>query len=161
MAVNSADKNREMRARPASAGEVRQLVGLAGLMFESMGVDASGDDWQREAADRLRGRLGDDMVVFVVDDADGHPVACAAGVINSRFPTPVNPSGQIGYVQWVSTEPEWRRKGASRAAMEALLAWFDDRGVASVELHATADGEPLYRSLGFGDDGRNALRRKS
>ena len=33
--------------------------------------------------------------------------------------------------------------------MEALLDWFRERGVRKVDLTASADGEPLYASLGF------------
>jgi hypothetical protein len=30
-----------------------------------------------------------------------------------------------------------------------VLAWFEERGVDNVELHATPQGEALYRSEGF------------
>ena len=72
---------------------------------------------------------------------------------------PSNPTGRAGYVQWVATEPAFRRLGLARLTLGALLAWFEATGVPNVELHATADGEALYRSLGFGESGGRALRR--
>jgi hypothetical protein len=33
--------------------------------------------------------------------------------------------------------------------MEALLGWYQQRGVARVDLRALAEAEPLYRALGF------------
>jgi hypothetical protein len=33
--------------------------------------------------------------------------------------------------------------------MEALIDWYRRRGVGSVDLRASAEGEPLYRALGF------------
>jgi hypothetical protein len=44
--------------------------------------------------------------------------------------------------------------------MAALLAWCEERGAKTIELHATPTGEPLYRSLGFDDTGPPALRRR-
>jgi hypothetical protein len=37
----------------------------------------------------------------------------------------------------------------ARAVTITLLDWFAARQVPSVELHATPDGESLYRALGF------------
>lgn len=102
----------------------------------------------------LRQRLGGEgasMAAFVVDDPDGSGVlaACAVGVIERRLGNPDNPSGDLGYIFNVSTDPAHRRRGYSRACMEALLGWFGERGVSKVGLRASADGEPLYRALGF------------
>ena len=66
------------------------------------------------------------------------------------MPSPRNPSGLRGHVFNVATDEDRRRLGYARRCMEALLAWFsDDTPVTRVELHASADGLPLYRSLGF------------
>ncbi len=90
------------------------------------------------------------MAACVIDgDRPGQLIAAAAGVINQRLPGPRNPSGRVGYVQWVATEPEFRRQGLARQVMQGILAWFAEQQISVVELHATADGEPLYRSLGF------------
>jgi GNAT superfamily N-acetyltransferase len=75
--------------------------------------------------------------------------ACAVGVIEQRLGGPANPSGLVGYVFSVATDPAHRRRGYSRACMQGLLAWFDDRRVSTVDLRASVEGEPLYRSLGF------------
>jgi Acetyltransferase (GNAT) family len=51
-------------------------------------------------------------------------------------------------------EPHRRRRGLARAITAALIDWFGEEEVRSVELHATQEGEPLYRALGF-DQGMN------
>jgi ribosomal protein S18 acetylase RimI-like enzyme len=129
-------------------------------MFASMGVTGDDHTWARDGAQLVEARLGDDLAVFVVDHPSGSGLAAsAAGTIARRLPGPLNPSGRCGYVQWVATDPDQRSQGHGRAVITALLEWFDAR-VDVVELHATPDGEALYRSLGFDDGGPIALRRR-
>ncbi|MFD0327509.1 GNAT family N-acetyltransferase [Streptacidiphilus monticola] len=50
------------------------------------------------------------------------------------------------------TAPDFRGRGLARACTRALLTWFADATTATtVRLAATADGEALYRSLGFAE----------
>ncbi|HXW81045.1 MAG TPA: GNAT family N-acetyltransferase [Acidimicrobiales bacterium] len=137
--------------RPGVAGDTVEVLRLATLMYESIGIDASGTRWRQAAAEQLAERLGQDAAIFVVDDPfqPGRLVATGAGTIARRLPNPANPGARIGYVQWVSTEPGWRRRGFARQIMLALLDWFRDNDVAVVELHAAPLGEPLYQELGF------------
>lgn len=150
-----------MATRVATSSDVDEVVRLAALMYASMNHDVSKPEWIEAARRHFLTRLGSDLVVFVVDDAGGRRlVASAAGTINARLPAPNNLTGEVGYVQWVATDEHARRQGHARATMQALLDWYDARGVRVVELHATPAGEPLYRELGFADNGPVALRRR-
>ncbi|HMK99751.1 MAG TPA: GNAT family N-acetyltransferase [Acidimicrobiales bacterium] len=121
------------------------------------------ETWRRAARDVVQRLPGDEVAVFVADHPDrpGTLVSCGAGVVVPRLPNPWHPHGRAGYVQWMSTEPEFRRRGYGRAVLQAVLAWFDQGGVDNVELHATEQGEPLYRSEGFwrGSGGEPMRRR--
>jgi GNAT superfamily N-acetyltransferase len=106
--------------------------------------------------------LGGDLAVFVVD----HPhraglAASGAGTISTRLPAPNNISARAGYIQWIATDADARRRGCARLVMDALLAWYDEQRVPLLELHATDDGEPLYRLLGFDRGPHPALRRRA
>lgn len=107
--------------------------------------------WRLASEEAVRTRLGADLGVFVVDDPDasGRLLSCGAGTVQHRLPNPWHPEGLAGYIQWMSTEQSARRRGYGRAVLAALLAWFEARGVDNVELHATPEGAPLYRSEGF------------
>jgi GNAT superfamily N-acetyltransferase len=148
--------------RLATGADAGEVVRLAALLFETMGLDPSDPTWQEEGQRHVRQRLGHDLAVFVVDDpiAPGHLVGAAAGTVARRLPTPANPSGLAGYVQWVCVDPGFRRRRLGRQVMTALLDWFDARDVRTVELHATPMAEALYRELGFDDSGPRALRRR-
>ena len=147
--------------RRATVNDVEELIRLATVMFESMGLDPSPQDWQQAARDVLPPDLEEDTkAAFVVDhpDGGGRVVASAAGSITQWLPTVFNASGRYGYVQWVATDPEFRRRGYGRAVMTALLDWFRSHDVALVDLQATPAAEPLYRSLGFTEADPPSLR---
>ena len=130
-------------------------------MYASIGQDVTLPEWHRAAREHFLSRLGRDLVVFVVDHPDRPGLAAsAAGTMASRLPAPNNISAQAAYVQWVATDDDVRRRGYARAVMQALVDWYDAHGIPVIELHATDEGEPLYRELGFDDEGPAALRRR-
>lgn len=147
--------------RRADPDDAAELVRLRGVMIAgAFGGEVPSGEWQQVAQRQLRVRLTDSagtLAAFVVDRPgpdgtsghDGRLVACAVGTVETRLASPHSVTGETGYVMNVATDPEFRRRGYSRACMEELLDWFAKRGVARVNLSASADGEPLYRSLGF------------
>lgn len=60
-----------------------------------------------------------------------------------------NPSGKTAYILNMYTIPGFRRRGISTAVMEKLMEIAQDKGYNFFELHATPDGEPLYKKLGY------------
>ncbi|MET8003571.1 GNAT family N-acetyltransferase [Nonomuraea glycinis] len=151
-------------ARRATAADADELVRLRAVLLAHMsGRDPAGDDWRRAAAEMFRARLDEPdptLAAFVVDrldwpdrsdwpDRPGALAACAVGAVDQRLGGPGNPAGTTGYVYNVATDPDQRRRGYSRQCVTALLDWYRDRGIAAVFLRASAEGEPLYRSLGF------------
>lgn len=142
--------------RRSRLSDLDEVIRLASLMYEDMGMDASDEEWRRVAAEHVRRRLGDDLMVFVVEDPmhPGRLVATGVGSIAARLPGPSNPSARVGYIQWISTDVAWRRRGLACAIIIALIDWFGKQEVHAVELHATREAEPLYRAPGF-DQGAN------
>ena len=49
--------------------------------------------------------------------------------------------------------PAYRRRGYARIIMEALLLEAKKMEISVIELKATEDGYPLYRSVGFKEVG--------
>ncbi|WP_229069854.1 GNAT family N-acetyltransferase [Actinoplanes sp. DH11] len=142
-----------MQIRRATAADADELVRLREVMLRTFSGPDWSDDW-RESARRILVRRLDEaeptMAAFVVDRAEGAGLAaCAVGTIEERLGGPGRASGLMGYVFSVVTDPDQRRHGYSRGCVTALLAWFRAEGVDVVDLRASADGEPLYRSLGF------------
>src|SRR5258705_13700854 len=99
--------------RPARPEDASETVRLAKQMFASMGADLSDPAWETEGVAHVQRRLGDDLVVFVVNDPaePGRLVASAAGTVSTRLPNPRNPDGRAGYGQWVCTHVGHRSPG--------------------------------------------------
>ncbi|WUL60581.1 GNAT family N-acetyltransferase [Streptomyces sp. NBC_00344] len=139
--------------RRATPDDAQELVRLRKVMQDSMSGERDPDTgWQSAAVETLRVKLADpagDLTAFVVDRPDGGLAACVVGIVEHRLGGPGNPEGVSGYVFSVATDQDMRRRGFSRACMEALLDWFRERGVPRVDLRASSAGEPLYASLGF------------
>ncbi|WNO74745.1 GNAT family N-acetyltransferase [Streptomyces sp. AM8-1-1] len=147
-------------ARRATPEDAVELVRLRKVMQDSCHGPNPDVSWQPAAAATLRARLAEpdgDLTAFVVDRPGGL-AACAVGIVEHRLGGPGNPHGVSGYVFSVATDPDMRRRGHSRACMEALLAWFEERGVRKIDLRASSEGEPLYTSLGFARTPDPAMR---
>lgn len=144
-----------MKVRAAAPHDIPELVRLREVLDARLRADPDGypahDGWQDAYARSLRDRLGaPDVAVLVIDRPDGDGLAaCGMGFIYRRFPGPVLPGGRFGYVLGMTTDPAYRRRGYGRAILDALLGWYRANGVWRVDLHATSDGEPLYRGYGF------------
>ena len=145
-----------IHVRVATAADAEELVRLRRLLFE----DGTPGPWQAQALEDFRTGVGaGTLVAFVIDaDEPGRLAASAAGVIEQRVASPANPSGRSGYVFSVATDPAYRRRGFSRACMEGLLAWYKRENITRVDLMASAEGEPLYASLGFARRTEPAMR---
>lgn len=147
--------------RLAVADDIPELLRLRGVMFDAMDRREDDGAWQESSATLLReGFARGDVAAFVVDhpDTPGRVVSGGVAVIVQRLGNARNPSGRYGHVQSMATDPEFRRQGLARAVLAALLAWFEQRDIVAVDLHASPMGEPLYRSMGFREGHEPELR---
>jgi len=141
--------------RRASMEDAWELTRLRRVMLKSF-TEIHDEEWEYACTEALEQALADPdgmIQAFVVDAGDfpGKLAASAVGVIQQRLPSPDNHSGMIGYIQSVSTDPDYRRRGYARAVVEAALEWLDSCDVPKTELTATALGDELYRELGFSE----------
>ncbi len=136
-----------VQVRPAVASDGPELVRLAGLMYESMGLTLT-DEWRERVLADVKRRLGVDLWGWVIE-ADRGLASCAVLNRVPRLAPPGEEASWRGYIQWVSTDPGFRRRGYARRLMEAVMEWAQDHGAKVVELHASPTGIRLYEDLGF------------
>lgn len=97
----------------------------------------------------LRWHLGTGLMVFVARDDEAGIVSCAWLLLIEKPPSPRFPHGRTGTLFNVYTAPAFRRRGLASRVMDALIEDARIRHLDLLELNATEDGYPLYRSLGF------------
>ena len=129
-------------------------------MFAGMGTDTARLDeaWWQRSTELFRARLDEpgEFAAFVIDKPAGGLAAVAVGWLNQHLVAP-SAAERVGYVANICTDPDHRRRGYARATLEALLAWLRGTDASVVNLHASGEGEALYRSLGFAEPTHRAL----
>lgn len=81
---------------------------------------------------------------------DGDTVIATGGMTIIKRPGSFkNPEGVTGYIMNMFTLPGYRRKGISTALLHKLTDTGHKMGINAFELHATKDGEPVYKQHGF------------
>jgi GNAT superfamily N-acetyltransferase len=116
--------------RALAQSDVTQAFGLS----QAAGWDQTTEDWS------LAIEMNPDGCFAM--EVDGALVATTTTI---RYRT------DLAWIGMVLTHPEYRGRGFARALMECALDVL--AGVETVKLDATEMGEPLYRQLGFVDDG--------
>jgi GNAT superfamily N-acetyltransferase len=114
--------------RPAEPEDLARL----GPVYERSGFGARLAGVVGFAKARLEGEV-------VVAEAGGELVGVAAGAV----------FGATGWVGGVAVVPAHRRAGLGGDLTGAIVEFLEAAGVATVLLHATALGRPVYERLGF------------
>jgi GNAT superfamily N-acetyltransferase len=103
---------------------------------------SAGAGWNQTPDDWLRLLELAPETCFGVE-AGGRVVSSAALIVYG---------GGVAWIGMVLTLNEHRGRGYATALMDRCLVEADARGIGCVKLDATAQGEPLYRKLGFADE---------
>ena len=140
--------------REANTEDSEEIVRLGELMYLAVGTVAD-DAWRANALRQVRSRLGGgDLFGWVIDadaDAGERPGLAASALVNwsPRLAPPSQSADWRPYIQWVSTDRAYQRRGYARLLMLKVLEYCDGRGVDVIELHSSPFGRDLYIELGF------------
>jgi GNAT superfamily N-acetyltransferase len=141
----------EPTIRPSSPADLESHVAHRVAMFRDMGMGEEAGRARMGTAfrERLRTWMIQGEARGWVAEADGQVVAGALVFLKESLPVPHLETCVRAYLANVFVEPAWRGQGLARRLTEASLAFCRGRGIPVVELHASLQAEPLYRSMGF------------
>ena len=136
--------------------EIRQLVPEDVSDFVEMRIAQLLEEGARESLD-LRPALRDYYARHLVDDtfiawlafAGGRMVATSGISIVEKPPYYGCPTGRIGLVSSMYTDPAWRRQGIARDLLLRVLEEARTHGCGTAQITASDAGVPLYQSVGF------------
>ena len=146
--------------RPLTPDDAAVVARHRTAMFLEMGsLSAADADRLRDAATAYLGPAiasGEyyGWLAFTSGGHDSGIMAGGAGVqLRPQLPRP-RPGGGLligrqGIVLNVFVVPPFRRRGLARRLVETAIAWARREGLASLVLHASDAGRPLYEQLGF------------
>lgn len=103
--------------------------------------------------------LNDGTLVAYLCVEGGAILSSCVLCISQVMPKRSVPNGRVGLLLNVYTVPSHQRRGLARALVGMMLDHARELGLTKVELEATEDGYPLYRTLGFTVSERHMERR--
>jgi GNAT superfamily N-acetyltransferase len=151
----------EIHIRTAGVEDLTHVLHHRRAMFEEMGfldkavladVDALSEEYFREALKK------DTYKGWLAEHAKGQVVG-GGGIVVADWP------GYFGehhakrvWILNMYTEPAARRSGVAKRLLETMLNWCRINKFASVSLHPSSAGRPLYESMGFGQTNEMVLK---
>ena len=140
------------RLRVATPGDAMAIARHRVSMFRDMGMLVGHDATALETGSQahLATALADGTYLGWLIEYDDVVVAGAGVVVRPLLPRPDSPhGGEDVEVLNVYTDPAHRRRGLARRLVEHVLSWARARGLRRISLHASDEGRPLYKQLGF------------
>jgi GNAT superfamily N-acetyltransferase len=141
-----------LETRPATLADAPLITAHRHAMFAAMGsgTPESLNEMSRSFEPWLLPRLSDGRYLGWITWDGALPVASAGLLILDWPPHALHPStSERGYILNMFVEPVYRRRGLARALVQRCIDEAHRLNILVTSLHASAEGRPVYESLGF------------
>ena len=146
-------------ARPATIEDAEMLAHQRTEMWLAMGVLSadSAQDMRDESTIYFREAIPKkDFIGWLIEAEDKNIVA--GGGLSLKI-TPPMPNKQgitqlttlNAHIFNIFVEPIYRKQGLARLVMQTIHDWCKENKVTILTLNASAEGRPLYRSMGYAE----------
>ena len=96
-----------------------------------------------------REHIADDTHFAIKAEWNGEDAGCGAICLTDELPSPDNPTGKCAYLMNIYVREAFRKHGIAHAIVKRLVEEARKRDCGKIYLETTADGRPVYESLGF------------
>ena len=93
--------------------------------------------------------IADGTHIAVTSSYDGDDCGCGAICLTEELPSPDNPSGKCAYLMNIYVREAFRKHGIAHKIVSWLVDEAKKRGCGKIYLETTAEGKPVYKSVGF------------
>lgn len=147
--------NQNITYRLATVADTQILVDYRIILLDAVSDNA-------HAADVVQ-QLRNDLTIYfpkAINDGsyiawlacDGDTIAAVSGMVMYDRPASYKcPTGRVGYILNMYTQESYRKKGICTALMDRLMQSAKEKNVSVLALHASPEGEGVYRNYGFID----------
>ena len=98
-----------------------------------------------------RKHIADDTHFAIAAKWDGEDAGCGGICFTDELPSPDNPTGKCAYLMNIYVREPFRKHGIAHIIVKRLVEEARMRECGKIYLETTADGRPVYESLGFRD----------
>ncbi len=137
-----------MEYRKATVDDVGVLTELRKQQLIDEGLPVS-NNIDNELNEYFSSTLSNGSFIGWVAVENGDIVATSGLCFYKLPPSYSDPSGKVANVTNMFTVKKYRRKGIASALLEKILTEARIRGYKVIRLHASADGQALYKKFGF------------
>ena len=98
-----------------------------------------------------REHIADDTHFAIAAEWNGEDAGCGSICLTDELPSPDNPTGKCAYLMNIYVREAFRKHGIAHEIVKRLVEEARKRDCGKIYLETTADGRPVYESLGFRD----------
>ncbi|MEC0668513.1 GNAT family N-acetyltransferase [Priestia flexa] len=136
----------------ASISDINQIIKLrVALLKEVNEIQTEEEENQIIHATKnyLKTEISNHNFVSYIAKNDKEVVSVSGVSFFKRPPYLENLQGVEAYILNMYTLPTYRKQGLAKQLLEKCIEECKNRDVKRIWLHASKDGEPLYKSMGF------------
>jgi ribosomal protein S18 acetylase RimI-like enzyme len=155
------DRNK-IKLRRASSADIGTIIEYR-ITFLSETYGAASPELEsrlrKSLQEYLKRSIENDSFISWVAEYENNPVGFSGMVIREQPGNFEIPEGRTGYILNMFTLKDFRNNGICKMLFQKLLDEAGFLNLEKIELHATIDGEPVYRAFGFTEPHDRALEK--